>query len=129
MFKVSNPSINTHTHCGVMEFSSEEGVAHLPYWVLLLRRSFRASIHQTFALPLMQMMENLGISDGSIITVDSTALPKGTYVKLQPHMLKFTQIPNPRAVYVRCSHLIWNGLLTSIWAFLDLNALSVVFRA
>ena len=33
----------------------------------------------------LQMMQNLLIEEGSLVTITSATLPKGTYVKLQPH--------------------------------------------
>ena len=36
-------------------------------------------------LCFMQMMQNLLIEEGSLVTITSATLPKGTYVKLQPH--------------------------------------------
>lgn len=80
MFRLFNPSRPGHkTHCGVMEFSAEEGVAYLPYW----------------------MMQNLLIESGSMIVVENVKIPKGTYVKFQPHTIKFTQLHNPRIVLER----------------------------
>ena len=34
MFKLSNKLLERSTHCGVMEFSAEEGVVYLPYWMI-----------------------------------------------------------------------------------------------
>jgi ubiquitin fusion degradation protein 1 len=34
MFMVSNPQLGKKTHCGVLEFSAEEGLCYLPYWVM-----------------------------------------------------------------------------------------------
>jgi len=44
------------------------------------------------------MMENLLVEDGGLIEIENVSLPKGIYVKLQPHTIKFTQLSNPRAV-------------------------------
>ena len=44
------------------------------------------------------MMENLQLTEGDVVTLRSATLPKGTYVKLQPHSTDFTEISNPRAV-------------------------------
>ena len=33
MFMLSNPQMGKKTHCGVLEFSAEEGLCYLPYWV------------------------------------------------------------------------------------------------
>ena len=32
VFSITARNTGRKTHCGVMEFSSEEGVAYLPYW-------------------------------------------------------------------------------------------------
>lgn len=33
MFKVENRRGGRHTHCGVLEFIADEGLAYMPYWV------------------------------------------------------------------------------------------------
>jgi ubiquitin fusion degradation protein 1 len=76
LFEVSNPNTGSKTHCGVMEFVAEEGTCYLPYW----------------------MMSNLCLSEGDLIRVTNTTLPKGTFVKLQPVSSDFLNIHNPRAV-------------------------------
>lgn len=43
-------------------------------------------------------MQNLVLQEGDIVTLRNATLPKGTYVKLQPHTTDFTHISNPRAV-------------------------------
>ncbi len=47
---------------------------------------------------LPQMMQNLVLQEGDIVTLRNATLPKGSYVKLQPHTTDFTNISNPRAV-------------------------------
>jgi len=64
------------THCGVLEFTSEEGSCFIPFW----------------------MMQNLFIEEGSLLTITNISLPKATYVKLQPQHVDFLDITNPRAV-------------------------------
>eukprot|EP01118_Nematostelium_gracile_P014945 TRINITY_DN5908_c0_g1_i1.p1 TRINITY_DN5908_c0_g1~~TRINITY_DN5908_c0_g1_i1.p1 ORF type:complete len:285 (-),score=77.82 TRINITY_DN5908_c0_g1_i1:30-884(-) len=64
------------THCGVIEFTAEEGNCYIPYW----------------------MMQILLLEEGMLIVVKSATLPKGTYVKVQPHTTDFIDIANPRAV-------------------------------
>lgn len=76
LFSLLNKKINRKTHCGVMEFSSEEGVCYLPFW----------------------MMQNLLLETGDFIEVANVQLPKGTFVKLQPHTTAFTKLTNPRVV-------------------------------
>ena len=34
MFMVSNPQVGKKTYCGVLEFSAEEGMCYLPYWMM-----------------------------------------------------------------------------------------------
>lgn len=64
------------THCGVQEFVAEEGHANLPYW----------------------LMQNLLVSEGSMITISNVNLPKGTFVKFRPQTSDFLKIANPKAV-------------------------------
>lgn len=34
MFMISNPQMAKKTYCGVLEFSAEEGLCYLPYWMM-----------------------------------------------------------------------------------------------
>lgn len=45
-------------------------------------------------------MQNLLLQEGDIIMVKNVTLPKGTYVKLQPHTTDFLDISNPKAMWV-----------------------------
>ncbi len=47
---------------------------------------------------VLQMMQNLAMEEGEIVNLRSASLPKGTYVKLQPHTTDFLDISNPKAV-------------------------------
>lgn len=47
---------------------------------------------------MFQMMQNLALEEGEIVNLKSASLPKGTYVKLQPHTTDFLDISNPKAV-------------------------------
>jgi ubiquitin fusion degradation protein 1 len=76
LFKLENPNNGTLTHCGVLEFTAEEGSCYIPFW----------------------MMQNLLIEEGGIITVTNVSLPKATLIKLQPQHVDFLEISNPRAV-------------------------------
>ena len=64
------------THVGVLEFTSPEGSAYVPHW----------------------LMENLGLQEYDLITLRDVRLPKATFVKLRPHSKEFLLISNPRAV-------------------------------
>ncbi|XP_078448384.1 ubiquitin fusion degradation 1 [Wolffia australiana] len=76
LFELRNPAAERVSHCGVLEFIAEEGMIYMPYW----------------------MMENMLLQEGDTVKVKNVALPKGTYVKLQPHTKDFLDISNPKAI-------------------------------
>ena len=76
LFRLTSDSKGTMTHCGVLEFTAEEGSCYIPFW----------------------MMQNLLIEEGTVITVTNVSLPKATFVKLQPQHVDFLEVSNPRAV-------------------------------
>ncbi|KVH96644.1 Ubiquitin fusion degradation protein UFD1, partial [Cynara cardunculus var. scolymus] len=76
LFELRNSATERVSHCGVLEFIAEEGMIYMPYW----------------------MMENLLLQEGDIVRVKNVTLPKGTYVKLQPHTKDFLDISNPKAI-------------------------------
>ncbi|KAL3539034.1 hypothetical protein ACH5RR_002400 [Cinchona calisaya] len=76
LFELRNAAIERVSHCGVLEFIAEEGMVYMPYW----------------------MMENLLLQEGDIVRVKNMTLPKGSYVKLQPHTKDFLDISNPKAI-------------------------------
>lgn len=76
LFKLENPNNGTMTHCGVLEFTAEEGSCYIPFW----------------------MMQNLLLEEGGILTITNVSLPKATLIKLQPQHVDFLEISNPRAV-------------------------------
>lgn len=76
LFELQNPSTQRMSHCGVLEFIAEEGMIYMPYW----------------------MMQNMLLEEGDTVKVKNATLPKGTYVKLQPHTTDFLDISNPKAV-------------------------------
>ena len=76
-FQLRNPSNPAaSTHAGVLEFIAEEGVVHLPYW----------------------MMKTLRLNEGDAIRITGTELPKGKFVKLQAQSTLFLEISDPKAV-------------------------------
>ncbi|XP_042515703.1 ubiquitin fusion degradation protein 1 homolog [Macadamia integrifolia] len=79
LFELSNLDAKRVSHCGVLEFSAEEGVIFLPHW----------------------MMENLLLKEGDIVQVKNTSLLKGKYMKIQPHTKDFLDISNPKAILER----------------------------
>ncbi|KAG2392615.1 hypothetical protein C9374_011340 [Naegleria lovaniensis] len=76
LFKISNPKKKKYTHCGVLEFSAEEGRAYIPFW----------------------MQEYLQLAPGSLVNIESATLPKGTFVKIRPQQKAFIEISDPKAV-------------------------------
>ncbi|KAF9469156.1 ubiquitin fusion degradation protein I [Collybia nuda] len=77
MFQLRNPANPAaSTHAGVLEFIAEEGVVHLPYW----------------------MMKTLRLNEGDPIRITGTELPKGKLVKLQAQSVHFLEISDPKAV-------------------------------
>ncbi|KAL6545980.1 hypothetical protein OROGR_009854 [Orobanche gracilis] len=84
LFELRNGAAECVSHCGVLEFIAEEGLIYMPYW----------------------MMENLLLQEGDIVRVKNVTLPKGTYVKLQPHTKDFLDISNPKAI-IKCHSQIF----------------------
>jgi len=76
LFRLESTEKGTMTHCGVLEFTAEEGSCYIPFWV----------------------MQNLLIEEGAVITITNISLPKATFVKLRPQHVDFLEITNPRAV-------------------------------
>lgn len=76
LFRLESSDKGTATHCGVLEFTAEEGSCFIPFW----------------------MMQNLLIEEGAVISITNISLPKATFVKLQPQHVDFLEITNPRAV-------------------------------
>lgn len=76
LFRLTSDTESRTTHCGVLEFTAEEGTCYIPFW----------------------MMQNLLLEEGSVITVANVSLPKASFVKLQPQSVDFLEISNPRAV-------------------------------
>jgi ubiquitin fusion degradation protein 1 len=76
LFQLQSEDRGTLTHCGVLEFTAEEGSCVIPFW----------------------MMQNLLIEEGSLLTVTNVSLPKANFVKFQAQHVDFLEISNPRAV-------------------------------
>ncbi|KAK0451009.1 ubiquitin fusion degradation protein I [Armillaria borealis] len=77
MFQLRNPTNPAaSTHAGVLEFIAQEGVVHLPYW----------------------MMKTLRLNEGDPIRITGAELPKGKFVKLQAQTVHFLEISDPKAV-------------------------------
>lgn len=76
IFSIQNPSSGKVSHCGVLEFGAPEGLVYLPAW----------------------MMKNMGLEEGQLVNFKDTALPKGVYMKIQPHTMSFLiTLTDPKA--------------------------------
>ncbi|CDR94114.1 ubiquitin fusion degradation protein, putative [Babesia bigemina] len=76
MFELRNDIKGRSSHAGVLEFISEEGMCHIPYW----------------------MMQNLGLEEGDFLTIRNVRLPKAEWVKFRPRNDNYWEISNPKAV-------------------------------
>ena len=76
LFQILNIDLNIKTHCGVIEFTAQEGLCYLP----------------------SDMFDRLCLEEGQKINVRALSLPKGTFIKLQPHKTEFINNPNPKAI-------------------------------
>lgn len=76
LFELTVNETGKLTHAGVLEFTAEEGRAYLPDW----------------------MLKTLNVQPGALLTIRSTELPRGTFVKLEPQSVDFLDISDPKAV-------------------------------
>lgn len=76
LFRISNDALGRNTHCGVLEFTAEEGRCYMPFW----------------------MMQNLCIEENSLVSVKNVSLSTATFVKFRAQSCDFLEISNPRAV-------------------------------
>ena len=115
LFQIKNPSAERVTHCGVLEFVSDEGTIYIHHngyavssslFLLFSELFFLNEFSFLYLLFMMflcfgcQMMENMLLQEGDIVKVKIATLAKGTYVKLQPHTKDFLDISNPKAMLV-----------------------------
>ena len=76
LFRILNIELNIYTHCGVVEFTAEEGTCYIP----------------------SNMFERLCLMEGQQINVRNVILQPGTFIKLQPHKTEFINNPNPKTI-------------------------------
>ncbi|KAM5573663.1 hypothetical protein ABKV19_013286 [Rosa sericea] len=79
LFQLRNPNAAERelvSHCGVLEFTALEDTIYMPSW----------------------KMKSLDLEERDLVQVKNVTLPKGKFVKLQPHTKNFLDITNPRAV-------------------------------
>mmetsp|Transcript_2461 Transcript_2461/g.2745 ORF Transcript_2461/g.2745 Transcript_2461/m.2745 type:complete len:281 (+) Transcript_2461:41-883(+) len=77
LFELANPKFpDRRTHCGVLEFTAEEGTAYVPLW----------------------MMNNIQLDVNDYVKISTRELPRATFIKFQPQSTSFLDITNPKAV-------------------------------
>ncbi|KAI3799876.1 hypothetical protein L1987_35181 [Smallanthus sonchifolius] len=76
LFRIENTVAGLHSHCGVVEFTADEGFVFLPTW----------------------MMNNMQLQEGGLMNIKNTTLPKGKYIKIQPHETKFTTLSDHKSL-------------------------------
>ncbi|KAJ0042298.1 hypothetical protein Pint_18637 [Pistacia integerrima] len=75
-FELSNLRSGKITHCGVLEFTAEDGFIYVPTW----------------------MMEVMKIQEYDSIKLKNVSLMKAVQMKLQPHTQDFLKLSNPKAL-------------------------------
>ncbi|ODQ65101.1 UFD1-domain-containing protein [Nadsonia fulvescens var. elongata DSM 6958] len=75
-FQLQNEDHGLTTYAGVLEFTAEEGRVYVPQW----------------------MMETLGGQPGSLLQITNVDLVQGTFVKIEPQIVEFLDISDPKAV-------------------------------
>ena len=76
LFRILNIELNMYTHCGVAEFTAEEGTCYIP----------------------SNMFERLCLMEGQQVNIRNIELKPGTFIKLQPHLTEFINNPNPKTI-------------------------------
>lgn len=76
LFRILNIELNISTHCGVAEFTAEEGTCYIP----------------------SNMFERLCLMEGQSVNIRNVELKPGTFIKLQPHLTEFINNPNPKTI-------------------------------
>jgi ubiquitin fusion degradation protein 1 len=76
LFKLSNTTVERHTHSGVLEFVADERWCYLPYW----------------------MMRNLMIDEDASLKVEYATLPVTSFSNFEPQSPEYLDITNPKAM-------------------------------
>jgi len=76
IFQMTNKSAARSTHCGLLEFTADEGRVYVPYWI----------------------MRTLLIEEGALVELRSVTLPDASFAKFQPQSVDFLDIHNQKAV-------------------------------
>jgi ubiquitin fusion degradation protein 1 len=103
LFKLSTTNTGKFTHSGVLEFTADEGRCYLPEW----------------------MMDTLGIGAGTVIKIQTTDLPQGNFVKLEPQSTNFLEISDPKAVL---ENALRNFTTLTVGDIIELDYNSTVYK-
>lgn len=103
LFKLLNTNTGKSTHSGVLEFTADEGRCYLPEW----------------------MMNTLEISAGTVIKIETTDLPQGNFVKLEPQSTDFLEISDPKAVL---ENALRNFTTLTVNDIIELNYNSHIYK-
>ncbi|ODV83017.1 hypothetical protein CANARDRAFT_178035 [[Candida] arabinofermentans NRRL YB-2248] len=76
LFTIRSETSGLSTHSGVLEFTAEEGRCYLPQW----------------------MLNTIDSEPGSLVNIQTSDLPQGSFVKLEPQSVDFLEISDPKAV-------------------------------
>ncbi|GJV54116.1 ubiquitin fusion degradation protein 1 [Tanacetum coccineum] len=76
LFCITDETAGLYSHCGVVEFTADEGSVLLPTW----------------------MMKSMQIQEGGLVNIKNTRLRRGKYIKLQPHDTKFINLPDHKSL-------------------------------
>ena len=76
LFRITNIELSITTHCGVVEFTAEEGICYIP----------------------SNMFEKLCLIEGQTVNIRNVELKPGTFIKLQPHLTEFINNQNPKTI-------------------------------
>ena len=76
LFRILNIQLNIYTHCGVFDFTAEEGTCYLP----------------------ANMFDRLCLEEGHKVNLRALTLNPGTFIKIQPQKTDFIKIPEPKKV-------------------------------
>lgn len=79
LFKLTHHLSKRFTHCGVIEFSAQEGRVYTPHW----------------------MMNMLEIGEGEHVSLEYVSLVPCTYAKFQPITNEFLDLSNPKSLLER----------------------------
>lgn len=79
MFEVRNDLAARASHCGVLEFTADEGFVYMPPW----------------------MMQKISLDEGGLVKLQLAKIPPGMFMKLQLHSKDNFDISNPKAMLER----------------------------